>query len=752
MVEAYDKKVKVIVTIGPATCSEESLRKIKDKGIDFVRVNMSHSSIDYLKNAIALAKKVGIPFVIDTEGSQIRTGDLIASSISLEENQEIKIYEKTIIGDTEKLCLTPGHIVKQLEKGDIIYVDFDTLTLLVTDTSSINEGYIVAKAITAGLVGKNKGVVVDSGSKKKLDLPTLSPKDYQSIQIGLEEGIGYIAASFMRSGAAVDEVRSATQNTMRIISKVECTDALENIDEIIKKSDFLLIDRGDLSKEIPIEKIAFTQKLIIHKAKKMGKGAFVATNLLETMIEKRKPTRAEIHDVISTIVDGAYGLTLAAETAIGKYPMECINMLNKLIHHAKLAMDTHNTSQENQFLENLEKSNYLLDNTISSSLIPPHGGKLVDRMVRKKPSTEELAVLPKITLSAEQQMDVEQIAIGTYSPLEGFMGKAEVESVLDTMRLPNGLVWPLPIVLDVSKEDAQGFEIGSKIALCDEGRKVIAILTLSEKYQIDQEEMAQKMYVTKSDEHPGVRQVKALKPIFLAGKIDLLERSDSPNKEYELTPVQTRRLFEERGWAKVVAFHTRNVIHRSHEYIQLEAMQRENCDGLLVHPIIGKKKGGDFQAKYIIESYEVMKKSFYPQNKVVFSVFSSYSRYAGPREALFTALCRKNFGCSHFIVGRDHTGVGAFYHPKASHNIFNRFPDIGIKAVKFEEVIYEPSEQKHKEEKMEGITQEILRLSGTEARKLFEQGLQPPEWFMRPEISIIIVDAVKKGEDVFVKK
>ena len=224
------------------------MRKIKDKGVDFVRVNMSHSDIDYLKDTIALAKKVGLPFVIDTEGSQVRTGELGTSTIELDDNEEIKIHNHKIVGDKEKINLTPYSVVDQLEVGDLIHVDFDTAILRISDTSTINQGYVTARALTGGMIGKNKAVIIDPVSTKKIILPTLSEKDHQSIQVGLQEGIGHIAASFMRSGKAVDEVRKATQNTMKIISKIECIDALENINDIISKSDYLMIDRVDISK------------------------------------------------------------------------------------------------------------------------------------------------------------------------------------------------------------------------------------------------------------------------------------------------------------------------------------------------------------------------------------------------------------------------------------------------------------------------------------------------------------------------
>ncbi|MDH3691669.1 MAG: pyruvate kinase, partial [Gammaproteobacteria bacterium] len=329
------RKTKVIVTLGPATADERALRRIKEKGVDFVRINMSHSSIADLERAVRMAKEVGVPFIIDTEGSQVRTGDLEESTIYFKENTNVIVWNKPVTGNRNQLCLRPGSVLGQLDEGDLIHIDFDTLILRVSDTTTLSEGYIATKVITGGFVGENKAVVIDPVMQKKIDLPALSEKDFHSIEVGLRENVEYIAVSFVRSGAAVDEARRATKNAMRIVSKIECIDALENIDEIIQKSDFLLIDRGDLSKEIPIERIPFTQKIIIEKARRQNTEVFVATNLLETMVEQRKPTRAEVQDVINTLLDGAAGLTLASETAIGKHAMECINMLNRLISHAE---------------------------------------------------------------------------------------------------------------------------------------------------------------------------------------------------------------------------------------------------------------------------------------------------------------------------------------------------------------------------------------------------------------------------------
>jgi len=746
------KHTKIIVTLGPATNTEQVLRRIKAKDVDFVRVNMSHSSLEDLEYFINLSKKVGVPFIIDTEGSQIRTGDLEQAAIYFEQNDEVKLHAKGMAGDKKKLSLTPGYVIEQLDVGDLIYIDFDTLILRVMDVSTVSKGYIKAKAISGGLVGRNKAVVIDPVFEKRFQLPPLSPKDYQAIELGLREGINHIAVSFVRSGASIDEVRRATQNKMTIISKVECVDALEHINEIIQKSDFILIDRGDLSKEIPIEKIPFVQKVIMHKARRYNTGVYVATNLLETMIEKRKPTRAEVHDVVNTIVDGALGLTLAAETAIGKHPLECINMLNKLIQHAELVVNGSDPKNlENGFIKGLESSHYLLEN-VSSSLIPPHGGKLVNRVLANPPDKSYLDSLPKIRLDQNKQMDVEQICVGTYSPLEGFMGQEDFLSVLTSMRLANGIVWPLPIVLDVSEETADELSIGEVVGLTDEQGEVMALFHLNEKYRFDKEDTVKKMYGTDSRDHPGVRMVHEMQPVLLAGQIDLIKGRRSETRAYELTPKQLRRLFEDRGWAKVLGFHTRNVPHRGHEFMQLQAMEDENCDGLLVQPVVGKKKPGDFKPEYIIRSYEKMIKSFYPKEKVVFAAFSTFSRYAGPREALFTAVCRKNFGCSHFVIGRDHTGVGDYYDPYASHRIFDNFPDLGIKIVKFNEIFYSKKLNKYVQENGESPNDESdkLRLiSGSQARAIFLRGERPPGWFMRPEISNIVLDAVKNGKQVF---
>ncbi len=731
-------RIKIIVTLGPATKTEKDVVKLKDKGVDLVRINMSHSVLEDLRYFIDLAKKVDIPFIVDTEGAQIRVGDLIDDVVEFREGDIVKICAQRIIGSREKINLTPLSVVKQLEAGSLLFFDFNTLVMKIADTTTIKDGYILARVVTSGRLGKNKAVIVVSWRKQHFNLPVLTEKDKQSIKLGIEHGVRYVAVSYVRRGEDIDEVRKFTDNKMLIISKIEAKESLENLEPIIERSDAILVDRGDLSKEVPVEKIPFIQKLILKKAHTMDTPVYIATNLLESMIDHKKPTRAEVNDVVNTILDGADGLILSAETALGKHPMECINMMRRLIRHSEL-------------VKNIDTINYFSD-TYEGTLIPPHGGKLIERFIDKLPP--DINRMKKIKLREELLMDIEQIAIGGYSPLEGFMCQEDFDSVLDHMRLKNGIVWPLPIILDISQEQADVIKVGDDVALVNDLDDVMAILHVEDKFKLDKCKMINKVYGTTDSRHPGVKMVLDMNPILLGGKIDLFRRRSSPFKEYELTPRQTRQLFNDKNWIKIVGFHTRNVIHRGHEFIQLAAMERFNCDGLFVHPVVGKKKKGDFCADYIVKSYEKMIQDIYPPNSVVFAIFPVFSRYAGPREAVFTALCRQNFGCTHFIIGRDHTGVGNYYHPYESHKIFNEFPDIKIKPVKFDTICYSTKYKKYLERKDIPLDRKedfgITDISGTVIRDMLKSLKTPPDWMMRTEISSIILEALNNKEKVFI--
>lgn len=746
------RTIKSIITLGPSVNTQHYLKIIKDKGVDFVRVNLSHSSIEDLDYFLRISKELGVPFILDTEGSQIRTGDFEKDQTYFKDYHQIKIFTDQIVGNNKGFCLKPDFVVKSLHEGDVLHIDFDTLTLQIIDTSTIDLGYVIAKVITGGYLGQNKAVVIDPRFERHIDIPALTEKDLRAIEIGLKMQVQHIAVSFVRSSKTIETVRKATSNKMKIISKIECLEALQNLDEIIEVSDFLLIDRGDLSKEIPIAKIPFTQKLIIEKAKKCDKAVFVATNLLESMVDKPKPTRAEVHDVITSILDGAEGLILAAETAIGKYPIKCINTLHDLINHVEGSIDVKEVKKDNfKYKDKLETSGYLLGEG-ESSLIAPHGGKIINRFLEKAPPMEYFKSLPKIKVDFTKQMEIEQIATGVFSPLEGFMNEDDFNSVLDKMKLSNGLIWPLPIVLDVTTQEADKLTIGGSIALINAQEESFAVLHLDSKYIFDKEKTAKKIYGTLSDEHPGVRMVKNMKPVLLSGKVDLISQRKSATMAYELTPQQVRKLFKEKGWIKIAGFHTRNIPHRGHEFIQVKVLEDECCDGFLIHPVVGMKKKGDFSSLYLIKSYERLIKNNYLSNKAVLAAFPTHSRYAGPREAVFTALCRKNYGCSHFIVGRDHTGVGKFYHHQASQKIFDDLYDLGITIIKVDEVIYSNNLKKYffKKDCPEKEIESISSISGSLIRSKLLSGEKPPHWLMRPEISEYILEAIKNKEQVFV--
>jgi ATP sulfurylase len=346
-------------------------------------------------------------------------------------------------------------------------------------------------------------------------------------------------------------------------------------------------------------------------------------------------------------------------------------------------------------------------------------------------------------------MDCEQIAHGTYSPLTSFMDRQTLESVLGENRLPDGTIWTMPILLQVSAEDAAGFGKGERIALKSETGTIHAVLDISEIYAADPEDMAEGWFGTVSKNHPGVARIMSEGGYCIGGAITLIERLLSPYRHYELTPAQTRFVFTRKGWSRVVGFHTRNPVHRGHEAIQLAALERTGADGLYINPVVGPKKKGDFLPEPIMKCYQAMLEfRCYPPNKVVLGSFATYSRYAGPREAVFTALARKNMGCSHFIIGRDHTGVGDFYGPEANQNLFETLGDIGIEPVVFDTVGYDPAADRYGP--VDG-SDRFLEISGTRIRKALQSGEKLPEWIMRDVVQDVLRREISEKRGLFVE-
>jgi sulfate adenylyltransferase len=383
--------------------------------------------------------------------------------------------------------------------------------------------------------------------------------------------------------------------------------------------------------------------------------------------------------------------------------------------------------------------------------IQPHGGTLVNRVLRgvaREGALEKAHSLPGVYLSSVNVSDLELIATGAFSPLTGFMTRAEYESVVDDMRLSNGLVWTIPITLPVSEAFADSLEEGAEIALyqSEEGQeRLLGTMEVQEKFTYDREREARQVYRTTEEAHPGVARLFAQPEVLLGGPITLLNRPlDLQFSEFRFDPIQTRRMFASRGWRRVVGFQTRNPIHRAHEYIQKAAL--EIVDGLYLHPLVGHTKDDDIPADVRMQSYQTILRDYYPADRVLLGVFPAAMRYAGPREAVFHALCRKNYGCTHFIVGRDHAGVGTYYGTYDAQLIFDEFQpeEIGIMPMFFEHAFYCKKCQAVVTAKTcpHGKA-DWLYLSGTQVREMLSRGEAPPPEFTRPEVAQILIDGYK---------
>jgi sulfate adenylyltransferase len=370
-------------------------------------------------------------------------------------------------------------------------------------------------------------------------------------------------------------------------------------------------------------------------------------------------------------------------------------------------------------------------------LIKPHGGRLVDRTAERPEGVEELE---RVELTSRELSDLDMLASGALSPLEGFMGSADYESVVETMHLGSGIPWALPVCLAV--DDAP---TGDAVALAD-GDDVRAVLEVEEVYEYDREREAELCFRTTDTDHPGVARLFAQKGRYLAGRVTVFERADPTFPELALDPTDTRALFAERAWKRVVGFQTRNPIHRAHEYLTKGAL--ETVDGLLIHPLVGETKSDDVPAATRVECYRVLLENYYPDDRVVLSAFPAAMRYAGPREAIWHAICRKNYGCSHFIVGRDHAGVGEYYGTYDAQLIFDEFEphELDIEPMFFEHAFYcRACGQMATPKTCPHGGDDHVFLSGTKVRELLAAGNLPPEQFSRPEVAEVLIEAYRAG-------
>jgi len=372
---------------------------------------------------------------------------------------------------------------------------------------------------------------------------------------------------------------------------------------------------------------------------------------------------------------------------------------------------------------------------LAGSIPLPHGGRLVNRFVSSDSKTDGMFA---VQVNSDLRNDIENIADGIFSPLDGFVGEQDFQSIVKTGRLKNGLAWTVPIVLDIDDETAAKMKDAGQVALAT-GSNKFAILHVEETYSFDKLACAKAIYQTDDIKHPGVDKMVSMKNRLVAGRIDVVERIEqSPLRKYRMTPAETRAEISRKGWKSVVGFQTRNVPHVAHEMLQKAALNL--YDGLFVNPLIGKKKQGDFKDEVILASYVTLIDNYYPKDRAMFVTLHTEMRYAGPKEAIHHAIMRKNFGCSHFIVGRDHAGVGNYYHPFAAHEIFKDYADLGIEPVFFPAFYYCRKCLSYANERNCPHGPEFREeLSGTKMRSMVSSGEMPAEHLMRPEVAKIIV-------------
>ncbi|MBE9005804.1 sulfate adenylyltransferase [Fortiea sp. LEGE XX443] len=380
------------------------------------------------------------------------------------------------------------------------------------------------------------------------------------------------------------------------------------------------------------------------------------------------------------------------------------------------------------------------------TLIDPHGGKLVECHLHEQ-ERQAVQLLPRLTLSERNLADLECIMTGVYSPLEGFVSEQDYHTIVSDMRLSNGLAWSIPVTLQVQEGEAKQYKLDSDIALVHPNGDLLAVMTITSKYQPDQQREAQQVYKTTTEDHPGVKALLAEGVVYLGGAIQQINPIPYQDfRDFRLTPKITRQIFQERQWRAIAAFQTRNPIHRAHEYITKIAL--EMVDGLFINPLVGATKSDDIPANVRMQCYQVLLDRYYPKNRVLLGVFPAAMRYAGPREAIMHAIARQNYGCTHFIVGRDHAGVGDYYGTYDAQHIFDQFTskELQITPLKFEHAFYCTRSQTMATDKTSPSTPaERIHLSGTKVRQMLRNGQIPPPEFTRPEVAEILVASMREA-------
>jgi pyruvate kinase len=700
--------VQILCTLGPASMNDRVIARLEELGVNLFRFNLSHIKVENLQEMIEyLQSRTAIPVCLDTEGAQIRTGYFVEDHVVLRENSTIRIPRHPVPGDSRSFNLYPTDVIDRFRVGD--YLTIDT-TVLVQVVEVDTEG-LAMRVLTGGPVGRNKATTLE----REILLDPLTEKDYQALALGKEMRIQHVALSFANRPSDVEEIRRLSAPGAFVISKIECLGALTNLAEIAAASDALLIDRGDLSRQVPHERIPLVQKRIIGAGKHAGIPVYVATNLMESMRTEPVPTHAEGNDVFTTLLDGAGGLVLAAETAVGKFPINCASMVRKLI-----------TSFEQRDDQDVFETHA----KPISLLVAPHGQTLVQRHATPA-DLVDLDRLESLALPLRDLIDAEFFAVGTHSPLEGFMDRATLESVLAEHRLPDGVVWPMPLVLPIPAESANRFGAGDRIALRDETGAIRSLLDVSEIFSFDFSRNAAKWFGPDATDDPRIARLCEWHGRFAAGRVTLVAPCPPPSGHVQMTPLESRYVLNKKGWNRTLSFHTHSLPNRGHEEILRRALEATHADGIFVSVETGSIAADDFAPALVTRCYQMlMDFGLSPRRNILLGASATGSRGKGVREALFLALCRKNMGFSHMILGRTDTERG-----RATRALFDLVGPLGIEPIFFETLGYEPAARAFRPLGEAGV----IELSGAELRDSLRSRKRVPTWLMHSVIQDFVL-------------
>jgi pyruvate kinase len=601
-----EMRKEILCTLGPASMNTKVIRRLEELGIGLFRINLSHVALEDVGSMIEfIQSRTSVPVCLDTEGAQVRTVKLTQGSIDVSQNQIISVSSQKINTNEFDLNLYPDNAIEFISQGDLISIDFNSALVQVIAKSP---EALQVRVLNGGKIGSNKAVTV----MREINLPVLTAKDEAAIKIGMKMGVKHVALSFANRGDDVDYIRQLCTPETFIISKVECRNALMHLSDICSKSDAVLIDRGDLSREESIERIPKLQKMIIKEAKSKDKKVYVATNLLESMIVSPQPTRAEVNDVINTLNDGADGLVLAAETAIGIDPISCVHMIVKLIA---------------EFEEGVDLATPYYPRDAESLLIDPVGGKLVHRQVNAELDYSDFKSL---SVNDEVLFDCEQIALGAYSPLTGFMNQTQVSDCLESGLKNAAHYWPKPIQLVIDPGLATSININQKIVLRDQRNVAVA----------------QMLVLNKEASNLGQQPSK----IILSGSIELIQSKHTEFRQFQLHPKQSRYLFTHKNWTHVIGV-IAETIDQDYQQMQVVALKHNLADGIFVgiNPISCPHE--PFAQNTVFKHYqESLLKDIYPSDSVIIGATPIAADLSTREGILHTALVLQNLGCSHFLL------------------------------------------------------------------------------------------------------